>query len=217
MKKIFVIVSLLTVIFSCEKPTEFCNSEECQKYYSIWKELFISRNNLTAGYFDEHIFPYLTETTSWNDGKSFRVEYIVRIDWAEARLADQFIIWIDPSTAGLYPSVPTPRSTYLSKDQINKLLDLFAFSSSLYKVEGIDHLKYSTREEAVKVLEAASGINNFDGWEVYFKSPGFMEYPGHPFLRVSATIDKSKNECLSGNINLVTGETVIRNRPCAIN
>jgi hypothetical protein len=121
MRKIIIVVFIFTIIFSCEKSTDFCESGECQKYFKIWKDIFISRNQLSESYFNDHVFPYRTDIDSWNDGKSFRVEYKIKIDWAEANLSDQFIIWIDPSTTGLYPSIPTPRSTYLSKDQIAKL------------------------------------------------------------------------------------------------
>ena len=217
MKRAILIVFLFTIIFSCEKQVkDLCGSEECNTYFNIWKELIISRNQLSEIYFNDHIFPYKTEIDSWNDGKSFRVEYKVKIDWAEANLSDQFIVWLDPSTDGLYPSKPTPRSTNLSKNQINSLLDIFAFSSSIHKIAKIDHLKYDLREEAIEVLQVASGVNNLGRGEVTYENPGFNIDLGHPFLKVSATINMSENKCLSGKINLVTGETEVREQPCAI-
>jgi hypothetical protein len=217
MRRIILIVFLITLIFSCEKQvTDFCDSEECNTYFKIWKELIISRNQLSESYFNDHIFPYKTEIDSWNDGKSFRVEYKIKIDWAEANLSDQFIIWLDPSTVGLYPSKPTPRSINLSKSQINSLLDVFAFSSSIHKVAKIDHLKYTSREEAIRVLQVASGVTNLGQGEVSYENPGFNIDSGHPILRVSATINRNENRCLSGKINLVTGESEVRQKPCVI-
>ena len=217
MKRITLIVFLFTIIISCEKhSTDLCDSEECNTYFNIWKELIISRNQLSEDYFNNHIFPYKTEIDNWNDGKSFRVEYKVKIDWAEANLSDQFIIWLDPSTNGLYPSKPTPRSTNLSIVQINSLLDIVAFSSSMHKIAKIDHLKYDSREDAIGVLQIASGVNNLGHGEVAYENPSFNMVLGHPFLKVSATINMNENKCLSGKIDLVTGETEVREQPCAI-
>lgn len=217
MKKITLIVLFLTFIFSCEKvTTDFCDSEECNTYFKIWKDLIISRNQLSESYFNEHVFPYRTEIDSWNDGKSFRVDYKIKIDWAEANLGDQFIIWLDPSTVGLYPSKPTPRSTNLSKAQINSLLDIFAFSSSIHKVAKIDHLKYDSREEAIRVLQVASGVENLGSGEVSYQNPSFNIDLGHPFLKVFATLNRNENKCLSGKLNLITGDSEIREQPCAI-
>ena len=195
---------------------DLCDSEECNTYFNIWKELIISRNQLTEDYFNNHIFPYKTEIDSWNDGKSFRVEYKVKIGWAEANLSDQFIVWLDPSTTGLYPSKPTPRSTNLSKIQINSLLDIFAFSSSIHKIAKIDHLKYNSREEAIEVLRDSSGVNNLGYGEVAYENPSFNIILGHPFLKVSATINMNENKCMSGKIDLVTGEVEVREQPCVI-
>lgn len=217
MKKVLLVVFLFSTIISCEKPAlDLCDSEECNTYFNIWKELIISRNQLSEVYFNDHIFPYKTEIDNWNDGKSFRVDYKVKIDWAEANLSDQFIIWLDPSTDGLYPSKPTPRSTNLSKSQINSLLDIFAFSSSIHKIAKIDHLKYNSREEAIEVLRDSSGVNNLGSGEVTYENPSFNIGLGHPFLKVSATINMNENKCLSGKINLVTGVTEVREQPCVI-
>lgn len=217
MRKIILVVTFLSLIFSCEKQvTDFCDSTECNTYFKIWKDLIISRNQLSESYFDDHIFPYKTEIDSWNDGKSFRVEYKIKIDWAEANLSDQFIIWLDPSTTGLYPSKPTPRSTNLSESQINSLLDIFAFSSSIHKVAKITHLLYDSREEAISALQIATGVNNLGSGEVSYENPSFNIDLGHPILKVFATINRNENKCLSGKIDLVTGETVVREQPCAI-
>jgi hypothetical protein len=216
MKKIFLICFFFALLPSCEK-SDLCESENCTEYFNIWKELFISRNHLTEEYFDEHITPTFSEIDSWNDGQSFRVEYKVKIDWAEANLADQFIIWIDPSTGGLYPSLQLPRSTYLNKNQISSALDIFGFSSSIYKVVMVDHLNYSSLKDAKAVLEEASGINKLNDGEIYYESPSFNECLGHPFLRIHDEIDRSKNECISCKLDLINSDTDIRNEPCWIN
>jgi hypothetical protein len=213
MKKTILICLLFTLLPSCEKA-DLCESENCTEYFNIWKSLFISRNNLTQEYFDKHIKPTYSEIDSWMEGQSFRVEYKVKIDWAEANLADQFIIWIDPSTEGLYPSLHLPRSTYLTKAQINSALDIFACSSSIYEVAGIDHLKYSSRREAISVLEQASGVDNLDDGEIWYQNPSFNECLGHPFLWITDEINRSENKCISCKLDLFSGETEVRETSC---
>lgn len=216
MKKVFLICLFFTVLFSCEKQDDFCDSDTCNSYFKIWKDLFIARNQLTEEYFNAHIFPYSTTIDTWNDGKSFMVEYKIKIDWAESKLNDQFIIWLDPSTSGLFPSVPMPRNTYLLKDQINKLIDKLAFSSSIHKIAMIDQLKYASLKEALQVLKTASGVDQLDEGQVYFEEPSFQICLGHPFLRSGATINRSENKCMSCQIDLVSGVTEVRQQPCAI-
>ena len=214
MKKVIIIGFIFTILFSCEKKDDICDSDSCNTYLKIWKELLISRNNLTESFFNEHIFPYSTEIDSWNDGKSFRVEYKVKIDWAEADLNDQFIIWLDPSTTGLYPSIPAPRSTYLAKEQINKMADIFAFGSSLYDIAMIDNLKYSSLDDAIQELKTAASVNQLNPGQVYFEQPNIHGSTGHPFLKSGATISQSENKCLSCKIDLATGETEVKQVPC---
>jgi hypothetical protein len=216
MQRIFLLGLIFTILFSCEKKDNFCEDDICNTYFKIWKDLIISRNHLTESYFNEHIFPYATMIDSWNDGKSFRVEYRVRIDWAQAKLNDQFIIWLDPSTSGIFPSIPTPRSTYLTKEQINKLIDQLAFSSSIHHITMTDQLKYSSLQEALQVLTSASGVADLKTGEVFYEEPSFQVSTGHPFLRSGATISQSENKCMSCQIDLVSGVTEVRQQPCII-
>jgi hypothetical protein len=214
MRKVLILGCLFTILFSCEKKDDLCDSDTCKTYLKIWKELLISRNHLTEAYFDEHIFPYSSSIDTWNDGRSFRVEYKVKIDWAEAKLNDSFIFWLDPSTIGLFPAINAPRATYLIKDQINKLIDQFAFASSIYDVAQTEHLKFTSQEEAIEVLKTASGADQLNTGQVYFEQPNIHGSPGHPFLKSGATINKQENKCMSCKIDLVSGETEVRQIPC---
>jgi len=127
MKKAISIYFLILLIYACSKtddrqkellkcdcsaylaPSEpvtcsgtLCQSDTCQTYFSIWKELLLSRNQMSQDYFNSHITPCNTSIDKWNDGITFRISYKVKIEWAEVLLGDQFIIWLSPSTSGLY-------------------------------------------------------------------------------------------------------------------
>jgi hypothetical protein len=80
----------------------------------------------------------------------------------------------------------------------------------------IDKLKYASREDALQVLETASGVNDLASGEVYYEDPSFNEIPGHPLLRTGATISYTENKCIRCQIDLVSGETEVRQESCVI-
>jgi hypothetical protein len=216
MRKVILIFLVITISFSCQKIKEndLCDSEICKTYINIWKELFITKNQLTEEYFNEHIFPYSTSIDTWNDGKSFCVEYKVKIDWAEADLYDKFIIWLNPSTSGLYPSYPLPRSAYLTKNQINTVIDILGFGSGIYTVSMVEHINYTSREDAIQVLKTVSGIDNLNNGEIFYQRPGLHVSLGHPFLRINATINMTENKCIECKLDLVSEETEVIQQAC---
>jgi hypothetical protein len=216
MKYICITCLLITLLFSCEKKHDLCQDGTCDNYLKVWKELFISRNNMTEGYFNEHIFPYNTRLDVYVDGKTFHVEYTIKINWAEAKLWDSFIYWLDPSTSGLYPSLPLPRSTNLSAGQINILVDHLGFGSTIHKIEVIDQLKYASLEDAKKVLNDASGIDQLKDWKVIYKYELPTDGPNRPLLTSRATLNDKENKCMSCTLDLVTGETEVIYVPCRV-
>lgn len=197
--------------------SSLCHSDTCQTYFRIWKQLFIERNHMTTDYFDNHITPCYSHIDKWNSGFSFKITYKVQIDWSEDLLNDQFIIWLEPSTSGLYPSLNLPRSVLLTKDQINSALNIFAFSSTLYTVEPVDHLKYPSFEHALDDLQIAAGIDQLCTAEIQYEQPHMIDPPdGHPFLQSSGWISGAENKCFTALIDLVTGVPKVNFHPCII-
>ena len=134
----------------------FSKSDTCQNYFNIWKQLFLSRNNMTEDYFNAHIFPCNTGLGKWNDGISFNISYKVKIDWVETILYDSFPVFLNSATAGLYPSIAVPRTTLLTKDQINSLINASAFSAQMFTIASVNTLKYTSRQAAFKALIKAA-------------------------------------------------------------
>jgi hypothetical protein len=237
MKKISLISLIVCFLFSCEtndilrvdcpngtaslQPvvcnSTLCQTDTCQTYFGIWKQLFIERNHMSSDYFNNHITPCYSHIDKWNSGFTFRITYKVKIDWTEDLLGDQFIIWLGPSTAGLYPSISVPRSTLLTKDQIGSALNIMAFSSSLNTVYPITQLRYSSYDDALSALITAAGVNKLCFSEIYYERPHMDVAPsGHPFLRSSATISDLENKCMEASIDLVTGKSNVISNPCII-
>jgi hypothetical protein len=238
MKQINLISLIICLLFSCSKTNDIlkvdchsgppslqqvvcnstlCQSDTCQTYLGIWKELFLSKNQMTQDYFNNHITLCYSHVDKWNDGFSFSITYKIKIDWAEVLIGDQFIIWLSQSTAGLYPSITLPRNTLLTKDQINSALNLMAFSSSLNTVSPINQLKYYSFDDAMSDLIKASGVDNLCTSEIFYERPNMVEpQSGHPFLRSTGTISEQENKCITSEIDLVTGQSNTIFNQCVI-
>ncbi len=195
---------------------ELCTSDTCENYFTIWKELFISNNQMTEDYFDNHIFPCMTILHKWNSGISFRISYQIIIDWVEAWVQDDFIILID-SAENHFPHLDLPRDTLLSKDQIEMAVSGGAFSSRMHKVEPIDHLKFPTLQNALDTLISTAGVDTLCSRSIYYESHSKNSPSnGHPYLEANAFLNLKENQCIYTDIDLVTGEIKIRHDLCMI-
>jgi hypothetical protein len=238
MKKISLLSITICLIFSCSKTNDiinvdcsqyylpeepivcegtFCQSDTCQTYLNIWKSLVMSRNQISEAWFDNHITACKTGIDRWNSGLSFRINYTVKIEWAEVRLWDDFIIWLSPSTSGLYPSLTLPRNTLLTKDHINSAANIMAFSSRINTISPVSRLRYSSEDDALFILLRAAHTAQFCSTELYYENPHLVAPPnGHPFLRASGILDMKENKCVTGQVDLLTGEFEIIYNPCYI-
>ncbi|MGC1390836.1 MAG: polymorphic toxin-type HINT domain-containing protein [Bacteroidales bacterium] len=184
-----------------------CQSDTCQNYFAIWKDLLLSRNQMSPDYFDNHITPCSTSIDRWNDGISFRIYYKVKIEWAEILMGDQFIIWLSSSTSGLYPSLPLPRDTLLTKEQINTAFSLMAFSSGMNVISSINVLRYHSFTEAMNAVARGSGVDTLCTGDLYYDPPHLDPAPsGQPYLRANGILNWNENKCITGLLNLYTGE-----------
>ena len=194
-----------------------CQSDTCQTFFNIWKNLLLSINGMTQVYFNDHFTPCSSTIDKWNDGISFRISYKIKIDWMEIKLGDQFIIWLSPSTSGLYPSISLPRNSLLTKDQINSAIDNMAFSSSLNTISSIDNLEFDSFNEAKKALNIASSTDTLCMYEFYYERPHMVIRPsGIPFLKGYGVLNWNENKCITGKMNLYTGEVTKTFNECYI-
>jgi len=196
----------------CDGPP--FNNDTCQTYYDIWKDLFLTKNQISQEYFDSHITQGRTLLHRWNDGISFDIEFTVKVDWAEKKLDDQFVIYI---FSKCFPQLDVPRDTLLTKSQIDTIVSGFYFSSHIYKVNPVDELKYSSLEEAVKALRQASGNNSIDTGSVFYEQGDNDSLTiGNPCLESHGTINWNANQCISCYLDLVTGKTMVEPTYCYI-
>ncbi len=209
------IVFFLIVLTGCKKEKiELCESTHCKEYMGVWENLFKSRNGISDTYFKEHITITKTELSNWMDGESFRIYYTIKIDWATIKNIDQFIIKID-STAPPYPSLTVSRTNYLTEDEINQVLDNYAFSSSITKVNPDNKLKYSSKMQALNALQKMAHTKKIKFDVLRYKvSKPILNANGHPYLEGIGELNKQENSCVYGEIDLINGEGEVHKSIC---
>ena len=195
---------------------QFCSSDTCHTYFAIWKKLFLARNNMSEEYFNLHITPCATNLFYWNDGVSLGVDYKVKIDWAEIRLYDDFPVKLDSGAFVYYTSGNIPRNVLLTKDQIDTLLNHGAAGSQMFQVASVEHLKYSTRNEAIAAIIQAAGVDTLCNISVHFAYP-YQASTGTAFMSASGVLNYKNNNCIFVDLDLVSGKTQLVHSACYIN
>jgi hypothetical protein len=239
MKNITSVCMLFLVIFSCTKtndllPTDcshtsmspqpivcsgsICNSDTCNTYLGIWKGLFLSENNMTEEYFNNHITICNTATYKYaNQGIQFELAYKFSIDWFETKFEEGFMIWLFPSYLQNNPAVNLPDSVLLSKEQITANINNPFFGYAIHKISPVNHLNYSTREDAIKTLAHAAGVNDMCASALSVQYQNTDNPPiGHPILTASATLNWEENSCVSGVMDLATDYIETKKHACII-
>jgi len=195
-------------------PGQLCQSDSCQTYFGIWKELFLSKNQMSQEYFDNHIILCSSTIQNWNDGASFEIYYKVKIGWVDYRLYDQFIIYI---ASNIYPGLNVPRYVLLSKSQIDTVLNGNYFGSQLGKITPVNELKFPSEVDAMNALIRASNVDTFCIGSVSFQQRSFDKYTaGHPYFIASGVLNWNENKCIEGSIDLINGETYVNENTCYI-
>ncbi|MEO8821720.1 MAG: hypothetical protein ABI267_01655 [Ginsengibacter sp.] len=234
MKRIFLLLLLLSLFSACHKENNKVSAnreiESCppsgpydylknynfgsvstdslvQKYQAIWKELFLEKNQLTNSFFDNHIKLIQSDTTKWNDGVSLSVCYEVQVGWAIAYSCDQFMIKIDSSVQqfGTFP-----RDKYLSKEQIDTIINNQGLSSYINKVAPINSLQFSSYDDALNDLIKADKVNTLCTTDVRLGDSGHLQ------LEAYGKYKNEENACISARLDLENGKTYITDGPCYI-
>lgn len=193
-----------------------CQSDTCNTYLGIWKELFLAKNQMTREYFDNHITLCNTATYKYTElGISFEFAYKITIDWFETKLEEDFLIWLASSYTQQYPALSLPSNSLLSRDQINSQINNSFFSSGIHTISPINQLIYPTKQRAMKAMAQAAGVNNMCPITINLLYPDLTNLPaGHPFLEASGVVNWDEDKCVTGKMDLVTGDVEVDNYGC---
>lgn len=239
MKSSIFIFLLILFIFSCSKTVDrnpvdcslyydipvplvcsgaICQSDTCMTYFNIWKELFLAKNQMTEEYFNNHITICNTSAYKVPDqGMQFTLAYKFKIDWFETKFEEDFMIWLTPLYLQNNPDINLPVNVPLSKDQISENIGNPFFATPMNTISPIDHINYSSRQEAIMAMAIAAGVNDMctSNLSVQYMN---VDNPqrGHPVLTASATLDREDNKCVSGIMDLATDYIKVEHIDCMI-
>jgi len=197
-----------------EPKSELCQSENCVRYFNIWKKVFMERNNMSADYFNAHIAPVRTSINTWNSGESFNITYNVNVEWMSCKRSDQFIVKTSP-TETTYPALDIRRGEYLNEEEIKKALDQFAFSSEMNVIGSYEKLAFASVKDALIAIQKKAGQGTFKFSEFSYTHPNMNTTAnGHPLMTAYAEIDYAGNKCIAGTADLATGDCVTQDTRC---
>ena len=192
-----------------------CLSDQCNEYLEIWKAYLLEVNGMDEAYYNAHIFPYETFIQSSESGEHFKVRFTVTIDWLEMDVRDEFIVRIDENE-DKFPQLDLPKGTYLNEDQVAVVLNNFAFSSNVSRIASVETLAHSSQRKALTELRNVAAEKKLKFRRFEYKDARLVFDPnGHPYMYGVA--QKGDNECVCGEIDLVTGEGAPYECECVIN
>lgn len=214
---------VLSFISSCKKEDQapelghHIDHNMVVNYTSIWKSEFLRRNKMSEDYFNAHITEIKTSSNEWNSGVSFRVDYVVKIDWAEIKSFDNFLIKFS-SKDDTYRYLNIPRDTFYGLKEIQLVMDKKVWSK-MQPINPIENLVYSSKKAAISALH--DSLNNeyisLESLWFTYDVPGQPQDDGFPYMLGSGTINHKENECYDGQLNLVTGKTEGNETRCWVN
>jgi hypothetical protein len=180
--------------------------------------MFLAKNQMTEDYFNKHITICNTATYKYtNQGFQFELAYKLNIDWFETKFEEGFMIWLYPSYLRNNPAISLPSNILLSKDQISANISNPFFSDLLHTISSIDHLNYSSRQEALLVLAHAGGVNSMCSSTIGVQYKDAPNPPiGHPLLIAVAAISWKNNQCVSGTMDLASDYLEMSRNACMI-
>lgn len=198
------------------RADSICAKEDstCKTYLPIWKELVKKRSSIDQGYFDAHIKVLEAKAQKWNEGVSLEVRYQLILDWVKIVNLDQIITFIAPS-ASPYPALKIPLGKPLDLSQISRAADGGAWATSITSIPSVDRLKFASQEAALAALRKLPDGKNLKAAEINFNRPGMIpRNNGHPHLHARGSL--TKEICVKGMIDLVTGEAEVHRDACIV-
>lgn len=180
------------------------SSELKAKYFPIWKEVFLNKNDMIEDYFAKHIVIENISQQEWNEGESMYIRYLVNIGWSSSRLDDKVLL---RPKGGLYftqdqvkQNLLTDKGDALYQNQVSRIIPLETtppFEDIVKSLKFKCHQSLSAGETRVE-----QGLNR-----------GY----GELHLYAEGVVDERKNICKSATVRVKDVEILsCLDTPCRI-
>lgn len=212
MKPLYLFVLALFVFQGCKKAGI---SDVEKKYFEIWRSEMMANNAMDPEYFNGHIRMKKVETYTLQDGTGnqyFKIYYRFKIDFAEVDLSDQFIIWKSNSDP-LFPDYYLPRDIFLGQKDIHSALITRTNYSEMNTIVPSKKLYFKNKSAAQSAIHEVEKKMKFSGYELWGDSRAGSK-TGHLIMTFNKTISLENNNCLQGEIDLITGEIEVSPTNC---
>ncbi len=171
---------------------------------------------MAQSFFDSHVSIIKYDNNcSNNGGVGFRVEYQVRYDWALIKQNDMFAVLMS-SQEDAYRHLPIKRNSFFNEELLSYVLDKINYPS-ISPVKSIEKLAFSSYEEALNVFrQKIPGLISGNVQLTFFQSEKLPRQDGDPYLVGRGILNKEKNLCIEGYMNLATAVVMTRDTYCRI-
>jgi hypothetical protein len=182
-------------------------------YFNIWKAILLKKNSMTEDYYKNHISKQVITSSEWSGGISFRVDYIMHIDWIDIKCSDAFFVKMNSSYTP-YGYLNIPRDVFFDQGQIESNITNGANSEiSVYNLAG--KIKYKDCCELINAMKKNSGYEQAEiDYASYYVPGNVPRENGDPYVMIKGTVNKTENLCLNGHMNLITGECKVWLNAC---
>ena len=191
------------------KHQSLCEDDLCLYYQQVWKELFMEGHGLSEDYFDRHIEVCGMNFQTLYGATQFHLHYKIKVDWAVTFQIDWMVVKYDEDKV--------PGGEFLTKDEIkmNQIykiwIFLFQISEFGYKLPAYESLKFSTYGDAMNYLEKQAKLKGLN-----FSHINIDPHRKAWILYTLTEYDQESHKCIRAELNLNTGETVIKRESCII-
>lgn len=162
------------------------------KYFPIWERVFMEKNKISQDYFDKHIEVENISKMEWKEGESLAIRYLVRVDWATARLRDSILI--KPQGQNSYYTVEELQETLTGEGGTAWFHQVSTFVP-IESVVGYESAILALRSKCHPLVEPGEVI----------VEQGVNRGVGELLLKAGGVINEKKNQCKSARLRLSDG------------
>lgn len=187
------------------------------EYFKIWKNHLIERSQISEQQFEDHFSNFKLFSDSFNDGTYMVIQYKFKLDWIEFKTFDKF--YVEYNRSDIYPQHSFPRNELLDESWTKYILDNnIGFGVNFTIVDLSQDTPYRSCTQALKKAREKSGYQELKIESIEFYVPGnFPRENGQPYALLKGEVNDQENKCLSGELNLITGELEVSESVCFIN